>query len=111
MSSCVPNYPPNLGSMMHYDQLSSQTSSYANTTFASQNLNVESTEIPEFSTQMTLGGMSCANAETPQNDEETRRTRKKNIKWTTEQNLVLHSGWIKFGTDSVIGRNQKGDTF
>jgi hypothetical protein len=24
---------------------------------------------------------------------------------------VLLSGWIKYGTDSIIGRNQKGDTF
>ncbi|GAA0184422.1 hypothetical protein LIER_31710 [Lithospermum erythrorhizon] len=56
---------------------------------------------------MTLGGMSGVNVETPQNDEKTRRTRKKNNKWTTEQNLVLLSGWIKFGTD--IGVNTGSD--
>jgi hypothetical protein len=109
MPSTVPNYPPQYGSMMHYGHRSSQTTHYP--CFPNQNTNVQITEIPEFSTQMSLGNASGANVDTEENVEEIRRSRKKNVKWTTEQNLVLLSGWIKFGTDSVIGRNQKGDTF
>ena len=30
---------------------------------------------------------------------------------TTEQNLVLLSGWIKYGTDNIVGGNQKSESF
>lgn len=32
-------------------------------------------------------------------------------KWTTDQNLVLLSEWIKYGTDSIVGRNQKSKAY
>ncbi|KFK41200.1 hypothetical protein AALP_AA2G098400 [Arabis alpina] len=33
--------------------------------------------------------------------------RRRGSKWTTTQNLVLLSGWIKCRTNSIVGRNQK----
>ncbi|KAK2414069.1 hypothetical protein QL285_036705 [Trifolium repens] len=68
-------------------------------------------EFPEFSTQMTIGGMTAANEDTPNSEESTPKSRKtQQPAWNTEQNLVLISGWIKFGSDSIVG-NQKGETF
>ncbi|CAE5975713.1 unnamed protein product [Arabidopsis arenosa] len=74
------------------------------------NTNVGATEFPEFSTQMALGGMSGVH-EAIRNEEDSTPTRPRSSKWTTEQNLVLLSGWIKYGTDSIVGRNQKGDSY
>ncbi|PNX69410.1 hypothetical protein L195_g056701, partial [Trifolium pratense] len=69
-------------------------------------------EFPEFSTQLTIGGMTAANQSTPTSEDSTPLSKKTQpAKWSTENNLVLISGWIKYGTDSVVGRNQKGDTF
>ncbi|XP_010436666.1 PREDICTED: glutathione S-transferase T3-like [Camelina sativa] len=68
------------------------------------------TEFPEFSMQMGLGGTSDVNQSTPSIDHSTSGPRKSS-KWTTEQNLVLLSGWIKYGTDSIVGRNQKSESF
>jgi len=67
-------------------------------------------EFPKFSTQITLGGMTGANEITP-NPEDSTPNRKKNPNWTTEQNLVLLTAWIKYRTSSVVGRNQKGETY
>ena len=67
-------------------------------------------EFPKFSTQITLGGMTGANEITP-NSEDSTPNRKKNPRWTTEQNLVLLSAWIKYRTNSLVGRNQKGETY
>ena len=59
---------------------------------------------------MTLGGINGGNEATPGADNSTHATRK-NIKWTTEQNLVLLSGWIKYGTYNIVGRNQNSESF
>ncbi|KAL0834979.1 hypothetical protein Bca101_086868 [Brassica carinata] len=59
---------------------------------------------------MTLGGISGVNEATLGADSSASATRK-SVKWTTEQNLVLLSGWIKYGTNSVVGRNQKSESF
>jgi hypothetical protein len=69
-------------------------------------------EFPEFSTQITNGAMIVANEDTP-NPEDSNPKNKKNQQstWNTEQNLVLISGWIKFGTSSFVGRNQKGEIY
>ncbi|KAK2452251.1 vacuolar protein sorting-associated protein 35B [Trifolium repens] len=69
MPSTVPNYPPQYGSMMHYGHHSSQTTHYANPRFSNQNPNVQITEIPEFSTQMSLGNASGVNVDTEENVE------------------------------------------
>jgi hypothetical protein len=69
-------------------------------------------EFPGFSTQMTIGGMTSANEVTPSSEESTPKSRRNpQPAWNTEQNLVLISGWIKFGSDSIVGNNQKGETF
>ncbi|XP_013585405.1 PREDICTED: uncharacterized protein LOC106294396 [Brassica oleracea var. oleracea] len=89
----------------------SQTPSYSSTPHGNEVVpNVGATEFPEFSKQMALGGMSGLNEATPNADDST-STRRKSPKWATAQNLVLLSGWIKYGTDSVIGRNQKSDAY
>ncbi|XP_019089168.1 PREDICTED: glutathione S-transferase T3-like [Camelina sativa] len=59
---------------------------------------------------MALGGKSGVNEPTPSADHSISGPRK-SPKWTTEQNLVLLSGWIKYGTDSIVGRNQKNESF
>ncbi|CAA7031287.1 unnamed protein product [Microthlaspi erraticum] len=52
-----------------------------------------------------------SNSEAIPNAAESTSTRRKSPKWTTDQNLVLLSGWIKFGTDSIVGRNQKCESY
>ncbi|XP_010501927.1 PREDICTED: glutathione S-transferase T3-like [Camelina sativa] len=59
---------------------------------------------------MGLGGTSGVNQATPSIDHSTYIPRK-SPKWTTEKNLVLLSGWIKYGTDNIVGRNQKSESF
>ncbi|KAL9667998.1 hypothetical protein QQ045_002369 [Rhodiola kirilowii] len=109
MPSSVPNYHPYYGSMMPYP---CQTPPY-NTYMPIRNENVSNigaTEFLGFSTQMGLGSMSGADEATP-NVEDSTPDRKKSPKWTTDQNLVLLSGWIKYGTDSIVGRNQKSEAY
>ena len=68
-------------------------------------------EFPEFSTQITPGGMASANEVTPNPEDSTPKSKKnQQPAWNTEQKLVLISAWIKFGTSSVVGRNQRGET-
>jgi len=63
---------------------------------------VGASEFPKFSTQITPGGMAVATPKSKKNQQPA---------WNTEQNLVLISAWIKFGTNSVVGRNQRGETY
>ncbi|XP_058748763.1 uncharacterized protein LOC131621735 [Vicia villosa] len=108
MSSSNPSYRPYYG-MMPY---SSQTPpDYSSTPMRNENIsNVGVDEFPEFSTQMDIGAMRGGQGATPNADDST-PIRRKSPKWTTDQNLVLISGWIKYGTDSVVGRNQKSDSY
>jgi len=50
--------------------------------------------------------MTRATEFTP-NPEDSTPSKKKDqqLAWNTEQNLVLISEWIKYGTSSVVGRN------
>ncbi|XP_024642283.1 glutathione S-transferase T3 [Medicago truncatula] len=51
--------------------------------------------------------MTRANEATPIPEDSTPKSKKtQQPAWNTEQNLVLISGWIKYGTCSVVGRNQ-----
>src|SRR6266487_2386737 len=69
-------------------------------------------EFPEFSTQLTVGAMTAANEVIPNSDDSTPKSKKNHQPgWNTAQNLVLISGWIKFGTNSIVGRNQRGETY
>ncbi|KAL0713852.1 hypothetical protein Bca4012_020830 [Brassica carinata] len=106
MPSSVPNYPPYYGSMMPN---LSQRPSFSSTSMGNEIVpNIGATEFPEFSTQIGLGGISGVNEATQrENIEDSTHARRKSPKWTTDQNLVLLNGWIKYGTDSVVGRNQK----
>jgi len=73
---------------------------------------VRGSEFPEFSTQITPGGMAVANEVTPNPEDSTPKSKKnQQPAWNTEQNLVLISAWIKFVTSSVVGRNQRGETY
>ena len=38
-------------------------------------------------------------------------TRRKSPKWSIEQNLVLLSGWIKYGTYNIVGGNRKSESY
>jgi len=69
-------------------------------------------EFPEFSTQINRGGMTRANEVTPIPEESTSKSKKnQQPAWNTQQNLMLISGWIKYGTCSVVGRNQTGEAY
>ncbi|KAL9308180.1 putative glutathione transferase [Arabidopsis thaliana] len=72
--------------------------------------NLGATDFSEFSTQMALGGISNIHEAIPDAEDST-PARRRSPKWTTDQNLVLLSGWIKFGIDNIIGKNQKGETY
>jgi len=108
MPSAVPNYRPYHGSMMSYP---SQAPPYFPTPTCNEtDSNLGATDFPEFSTQMALGGISNIH-EALRDAEDSTPARRRSPKWTNDQNLVLLSGWIKFGTDSIIGKNQKGETY
>ncbi|XP_057431842.1 uncharacterized protein LOC130724587 [Lotus japonicus] len=73
---------------------------------------VDAPEFPEFSTQMSFGGMTAADHTTPNQEDTTPKSKKtQSPAWNTTQNLVLISGWINCGTSSVVGKNQRGETF
>ena len=110
MPSSVPNFPPYYGSMMPYLTPRPPISS---TSMGNQFVpNIGTTEFPEFFTQIGLGDTSGVNEGTQkENEEDSTHAHRKSPKWTTGQNLVLISGWIKYGTDSVVGRNKKSEAF
>ncbi|KAL0824644.1 hypothetical protein Bca101_048321 [Brassica carinata] len=110
MPSSVPKYPPYYGSVM--PNLSQRppisSASMGNDVVP----NIGTTEFPEFSTQIGLGVTSAVNEGTrKENEEDSTHARRKSPKWTTDKNLVLISGWIKYGTVSVVGRNQKSEAY
>ncbi|XP_057431614.1 glutathione S-transferase T3-like [Lotus japonicus] len=93
---------------LSYPLVSSGYMAMVNENFSS----VDAPEFPEFSTQMTLGGMTAANQFTPNQEDTTPKSKKTHSPaWSTAQNLVLISRWINRGTSSVVGKNQKGETF
>ena len=68
--------------------------------------------MPDFFTQIGFGGMSSVNEATQsENVEDSTHARRQSPKWTTDQNLVLLSGWIKYGTANVFGRNKKSEAY
>lgn len=84
---------------------------YSSTSMGNENIpNVGTIEFPVFSTQNIPGGISGVNEVTP-NAEDATPTRRKSLKWTISQNLVLLRGWIKYGTDSLVGINQKNESY
>jgi len=73
---------------------------------------VGASEFPEFSTQITPGGMTRANEAAPNLEDSTPKSKKnQQPTWNTQQNLVLISAWIKFGTSSVVGRNHTSEAY
>jgi len=108
-SSVPNNFNPYYISMMRYP---SQTPPF-NGYMPMVNENFQSVgEFSEFSTQINRGGMTRANEVTPIPEESTPKSKKnQQPPWNTEQNLVLISGWIKYGTCSVVGRNQTGEAY
>jgi len=109
LSSVPNNFNPYYRSMMGYP---SQTPPF-NGYMPMVNENFQSVgEFPEFSTQINRGGMTRANEVTPIQEESTPKSKKnQQPAWNTQQNLVLISGWIKYGTCSVVGRNQTGEAY
>lgn len=72
--------------------------------------NVGTIEFPNFFTQMALDGMRAVHEATP-NAEDSTHASWKSTKYTNEQNLVLLSRCIKYGTNCIVGRNQKGESY
>lgn len=74
--------------------------------------NVPNVEFPKFPTQLALGGMSGVREPFPDaNADDSTQPRRKSPKWTTDQNLVLLSGWIKYGIDIIVGMNHKSEAY
>ncbi|XP_057443951.1 uncharacterized protein LOC130736122 [Lotus japonicus] len=125
MLSSNPNYSQHYGSIMSYS--SQAPPYYSSTPMGNENVpNVGLDEFPEFSTQMGLGEVTpnvpsgrheatpnvpSGRHEATPNANDSAPTRRKNTNWTTLQNLVLISGWIRYGTSSVVGRNQKSEAY
>ena len=70
-----------------------------------------STDIPEFSTQISLDNVA---GDTPQSflpptQQSTKRSSYET--WTTEDNIILLTGYFHVSNDSELGNNQKGETF
>jgi len=107
--SSVPNFNPYYRSMMGY---TSQTPPF-NGYMPMVNENFQSVgEFPEFATQINRGGMTRANEVTPNPEDSTPKSKKtQQPAWNTEQNFVIINGWIKYGTCSVVGRNQTGEAY
>ena len=96
MPSAIANYRPYYGSAMSY---SSQPPAYSSTMTGNEIApDVEATRYPEFSTLVTLCGISSFNEVIHGADNSTPAIQK-SVKLTTEQNLVLLNGWIKYGTN------------
>ncbi|KEH17624.1 hypothetical protein MTR_0004s0260 [Medicago truncatula] len=108
-SSFPNNFNPYQISMMGYPSHTPPFNGY----MPMMNENFQSVgEYPEYSTQINRGGMTRANEVIPISEDTTPKS-KRNPQpgWNTEQNLVLISGWIKFGTCSVVGRNQTSEAY
>ncbi|KEH29144.1 hypothetical protein MTR_4g036435 [Medicago truncatula] len=108
-SSVPNNFNPYFRSMMGYP---SQTPPF-NGYMPMVNENFQSVgEYPEFSSQINRGGMTRDNEVAPTPEDTTPKSkRNQQPSWNTEQNLVLISGWIKYGTCSVVGRNQTSESY
>jgi hypothetical protein len=107
-SSSVPNFHGYYGSMMRYPSQTPPFHGY----MPMENENFPSgsaSQYPEFSTQITPGGMAVADEGTEDSTPKSKKS--KEPAWNTQQNLVLISAWIKYGTSSVVGRNQRGETY
>ena len=111
--SSIPNFNPDYRSMIGYPSQTPPFNGYmsmVNENFQS----VGAPEFPEFSTQINRGRMTRANEVTPNPEDSTPKSKKtQQPTWNTEQNLVLISGWIKYGngTCSVVGRNQTDEAY
>lgn len=68
-----------------------QTTHLSSTLTGDKNVsNTEATKFPEFSTQIALGGMSAVSESIPNaHAVDSAHARRINLKWTTDQNLVL----------------------
>ncbi|KAL6570760.1 hypothetical protein OROGR_000310 [Orobanche gracilis] len=108
-SSSVPPFHPYYGAMMRYP--SPPFTGY--TPNPNENFHrVSPPEFPGFSTQINLGGTSAANEDSPTEEDSTSMSKKTtSLAWSTQEDIVLISGVIKFGTDAVVGRNQKGEAY
>ncbi|XP_047339723.1 uncharacterized protein LOC124943221 [Impatiens glandulifera] len=102
-------YPPISGNNFHVAHTNYPNSEQPN------NLNTQrfcsgSTDIPEFSTQISPGDVDW-NTQTTFLAPTQQSIRKSYDPLSTEDNKALLNGYFHFSNDSELGRNQKGDTF
>ncbi|XP_020253868.1 glutathione S-transferase T2-like [Asparagus officinalis] len=71
----------------------------------------ESTDISEFFTQMSLGNVDgdTPHSFLPPTQQSAKRSSYET--WTTEDNILLLTGYFHVSNDSELGNNQKGETF
>ncbi|XP_020259120.1 uncharacterized protein LOC109835565 [Asparagus officinalis] len=70
-----------------------------------------STDIPDFSTQVSLGnvGGDTPHSFLPPTQQSVKKTTYDT--WSTEDNILLLTGYFHVSNDSELGNNKKGDTF
>lgn len=71
-----------------------------------RNANIGSSQIPPFSSQT-----SSQPSQPPSQPEETAEQRRERRIWSTQDDLVLISGWLNTSKDSIVGNDQKGGSF
>ncbi|KAL3652629.1 hypothetical protein CASFOL_002310 [Castilleja foliolosa] len=70
-----------------------------------------STEIPEFSTQISLGDIGEDTPDTFLHPTHQPKKKSNYASWSTEDNILLLTAYFQASNDSELGNNQKGETF
>ncbi|XP_020881652.1 glutathione S-transferase T3-like [Arabidopsis lyrata subsp. lyrata] len=95
-----PNNTPNSQSQPYFSLLNFPYDGYA------PNVNIGSSQIPSFSSQT-----SSQPTQPPTQPEETAEQRRERRIWSTEDDLVLISGWLNTSKDAIVGNDQRSGSF
>ncbi|XP_010424278.1 PREDICTED: glutathione S-transferase T3-like [Camelina sativa] len=94
------NNTPNSQSQSYFSLLNFPYDSFA------PNVNIGSSQIPAYSSQT-----SSQPSQPPSQSEETAEQRRERRIWSTQDDLVLISGWLNTSKDAIVGNRQKTGSF
>ncbi|XP_019101946.1 PREDICTED: glutathione S-transferase T3-like [Camelina sativa] len=94
------NNTPNSQSQSYFSLLNFSYDSFA------PNVNIGTSQIPVFSSQT-----SSQPSQPPSQSEETAEQRRERRIWSTQDDLVLISGWLNTSKDAIVGNGQKSGSF
>ncbi|XP_010412773.1 PREDICTED: glutathione S-transferase T3-like [Camelina sativa] len=94
------NNTPNSQSQSYFSLLNFSYDSFA------PNVNIGSSQIPAFSSQT-----SSQPSQPPSQSEETTEQRRERRIWSTQDDLVLISGWLNTLKDAIVGNGQRTGSF